>query len=132
MAPASRENLSRKQRTTLRDGRTSKLIDLLRAGPKTSFTTQVSRTGTRRKAASQFWKNAFQIGQQAKSSGKPLIGQMFTGMYDNNLTLPAESSWHPVRPIGNGSYGAAALFRREDELGNTEDVSYGSELYWTC
>lgn len=132
MAPASPENLSRKQRITLRDGRTSKLIDLLRAGPKKSFTTQVSRAGMRRKAPDQNWKNAFQIGQHAKSSDKPLIGQMFAGMYDNNLTLPDESSWHPVRPMGNGSYGAAALFKREDELGNTEDVRYGSDIYWRC
>lgn len=132
MAPASRENLSRKQRTTLRDGTTSKLIDLLRAGPKKAFTTQVSRAGMRRDAPPQNWKNAFQIGQNAKFSGKPIIGQMFTGIYINDLTLPDEPTWYPVRPIGNGSYGAAALFMREDELGNAEDVSYGSDLYRMC
>lgn len=44
-------------------------------------------------------------------------------MYENKLELPDEERWSPVKPLGNGSYGAAALFKHENLLGSADDVS---------
>lgn len=129
MSTTRREHIARNQRTTLRNG--AKLIDALRAGPKTSFTTssKLAPSGTWRSLIARAgtpknWENAFAIGQPGGSTGKLIIGQMFKMMYENALDLPDEANWIPVKPLGNGSFGAAALFKHEDGNGGTDDVSY--------
>lgn len=119
---ALRGVLARKQHKTLRNGKT-KLINELRAGPKTRFTMNQSLACPPRETASQIWKTAFAIGGEGDWSGKPLIGQMFRAMWSYKVNLPDEENWQPVRPLGNGSYGAASLFRHVDGSGNTDDVS---------
>ena len=37
--------------------------------------------------------------------------------------LPQDGEWTPVRPIGRGGFGVAALFERKDINGETTDVS---------
>jgi serine/threonine protein kinase len=48
------------------------------------------------------------------------IGLMFVRMFQNDLGDPAQH-WMPVRPLGNGSYGAVGLFQRTDSAGEVDD-----------
>lgn len=127
MPSNSRESIARKQRTTLRNG--EKLIDAFRSGPRTSFTSNSAHARRPFLSTPQKWRDAFLIGQY-NDKNKPIIGQLFQKMFHDKLDIPDDEKWQPVKPLGNGSYGAAALFKHENEQGQVDDVSYTSNLHW--
>jgi hypothetical protein len=51
------------------------------------------------------------------------IGLMFTGMFQNEIGVEDEDKdkWQPMKPLGNGSFGAAGLFKRTNEAGEADD-----------
>jgi hypothetical protein len=74
------------------------------------------------------WRDAFQLEGAPASGENTTIGKMFRDMYYNRL-LPDDDTWQPVKPLGNGSYGAASLFKRVGENGQDDDVSHDN---YTC
>ncbi len=67
----------------------------------------------------------------AKGNPKP-IGQRFSHLFFYGVNLPDESEWRFERPLGKGSFGAAALFVKVDETQNVVDVSYGEPVITCC
>lgn len=51
------------------------------------------------------------------------LGQRFEDIYFRSHSLPDEDEWQFERPLGRGSFGAAALFVRRNEEQEPTDVS---------
>jgi hypothetical protein len=126
--PALRDVLARKQRKTVRsnDVRPNrkvpvKLIDELTNGVDQFTILQEDSLTQRGTYKSRLWQIASAIGDT--SAGKAIIGEMFSDMFIGKINLPDEWRWVPVKPLGNGSYGAAALFKHLNWADNTDDAS---------
>lgn len=103
-----------------------RLIHPFRYNPRTAF--DGSRRPTNKAlGTTKLWRHAFTINgpnDPYPSKKRAPIGEMFRGMFDYTFDLPDEDRWTPVKPLGNGSYGAAALLQHVDEAGKVDDVSY--------
>ena len=121
-AAAAKARIAAKQRTTLGSGR--RLIDALITNPSQAYKSQSRRAGRRSDILKQVWWRAMALGSPADpycDLTKIEIGIMFTGMFQNEIGVQDEDKWQPVKPLGNGSFGAAGLFKRIDDVGEADD-----------
>jgi hypothetical protein len=44
-------------------------------------------------------------------------------VFQNKLEIPDEDRWQPGKPLGHGSYGAAAMLKHVNGNGKDDDVS---------
>jgi hypothetical protein len=123
-AEARRQAIAAKQRTILA---TESLVDTLAEDPRRAFQSPSARIPRRSfDNPDPLWQHTFDIGSPdfkkiaaATNSDNACIRQMFQAMFQNKLEIPDEDRWQPGKPLGHGSYGAAAMFKHVNETAKT-------------